>query len=181
LIIRKPKLIEKWKEIGLKAVLVGFESFNDEDLKKLNKKNTVNKNTEAARILKANNVDIIGYFMVDPSYTEEDFNKLIEYVHYLDIDQPIFMILTPFPGTQLYEELKNQIITENYEYFDGMHSLIPTAIPGPKFYKCYMRLFSKAYPKLKLILRILKGKISFSPHQAFSQMRYLKQLGPVDS
>ena len=54
LIIKKPDLIEKWREIGLRAVLVGFESFKDEDLKKLNKRSTVSKNTEAARILKAN-------------------------------------------------------------------------------------------------------------------------------
>jgi radical SAM superfamily enzyme YgiQ (UPF0313 family) len=181
LIIRKPYLIEKWQEIGLKAVLVGFESFRDEDLKKINKKNTVSKNTEAAQILKANGVGVIGYFMVDPSYTEEDFSSLIEYVHYLDIDQPIFSILTPFPGTGLYEEVKDQIITNNYEHFDCMHSVIPTAIPGSKFYEYYRRLYSKAYPKGKLIRKILRGKISFSPRQAFSQMKYLKQLQPVDS
>jgi methyltransferase len=181
LIVRSPHLIEKWREIGLKAILVGFESFNDEDLKKLNKRSTVSKNTEAAQIMKANDVDIIGYFMVDPSYTEEDFKRLIEYVHYLDIDQPIFSILTPFPGTKLYEEVKDQLITNNYEYFDGMHSVMRTAVPGPRFYECYRRLFSKAYPKGKLIRKILQGKISFSPRQAFSQMRYLKQLRSVDS
>jgi radical SAM superfamily enzyme YgiQ (UPF0313 family) len=141
----------------------------------------VSKNTEAARILKANNVDIIGYFMVHPSYSDEDFQRLVEYVYYLDIDQPIFSILTPFPGTQLYEEVKDQIITNNYEYFDGMHSLIPTTIPGPKFYECYIRLFSKAYPKVKLIRKMLKGKISFSIPQAFAQMKYLKELRPVES
>ena len=181
LIIRRPDLIGKWREIGLRAVLVGFESFKDEDLKKLNKKNTVSKNTEAAGILKANSVDVIGYFMVDPSYTEEDFSRLIEYVHFLDIDQPIFVILTPFPGTNFYEEVKDQLLTDNYEDFDCMHSVIPTAIPGPRFYECYRNLFSKAYPKGKLIRKILQGKISFSPRQAFSQMRYLNQLRPVGS
>jgi radical SAM superfamily enzyme YgiQ (UPF0313 family) len=181
LIIKEPKLIEKWREIGLRAILMGFESFKDEDLKKLNKKTTVDKNTQAARILKANNVDIIGYFMVDPTYSEEDFRRLIEYVHYLDIDQPLFSILTPFPGTKLYEQMRDQFITDNYEYFDGMHSVIPTIIPGHRFYDSYRRLFSKAYPKGKLIRKILQGKISFSPRQAFSQMKYLKQLRPVDS
>jgi hopanoid C-3 methylase len=181
LIIKTPNLIEKWQEIGLKAVLVGFESFRDEDLKKLNKRSTVSKNTEAARILKSNGVDIIGYFMIDPSYTEEDFSRLTEYIHYLDIDQPIFSILTPFPGAKLYEQVREQIITDNYEYFDGMHSLTPTAISGPKFYECYRKLYSKAYPKGKLIKKIIQGKLTFSIHQAFAQMRYLKRLRPVDS
>lgn len=174
-------MIDRWREIGLKAVLVGFESFKDDDLKKLNKRCTVDKNTQAAQILKANGVGIIGYFMVDPSYMEEDFERLIEYVHYLDIDQPIFSILTPFPGTKLYEQVKDQLITDNYEFFDAMHSVMPTAIPGPKFYECYRRLYSKAYPKGKLIRRILQGKISFSLVQAFYQKKYLKQLRPLDS
>jgi radical SAM superfamily enzyme YgiQ (UPF0313 family) len=180
LIIRRPHLIERWREIGLKAVLVGFESFRDDDLAKLNKRCTVDKNTQAAQMLKASGVGIIGYFMVDPLYTEEDFGKLIEYVHYLDIDQPIFGILTPFPGTKLYEQLKDQLITDNYEYFDGMHSVVTTAIPGPNFYQCYRKLYSKAYPKGKLIRKILQGKLSFSLRQAFYQKKYLKQLQAVD-
>jgi radical SAM superfamily enzyme YgiQ (UPF0313 family) len=181
LITKKPHLIEKWREIGLAATLVGFESFRDDDLKKLNKRCTVSKNTEAAQILKANDVGIIGYFMVDPLYTEEDFSKLIEYVRSLDIDQPIFSILSPFPGTQLYEQVKDQLITDNYEYFDGMHSVISTGIPGLKFYECYKELFSKAYPKDKLIRKMLRGKISFSLVQAFYQKKYLNQIRPVDS
>jgi len=180
LIVGRPYLIEKWREIGLTAVLIGFESYRDEDLRKLNKRNTVSKNNEAARILKANGVDIIGYFMVDPSYNEEDFNRLIEYIHDLDIDQPIFSIVTPFPGTKLYEQLKDQLITDNYEYFDGMHSLIPTVLPGPMFYDYYKKLYARAYPKGKLIRKIVQGKIGFSISQGFSQMKYLKQLGPVN-
>lgn len=180
LIIKKPELIEKWRGIGLKAVLVGFESFRDEDLIKLNKKSTVDKNNQAAKILKSNDIGVIGYFMVDPSYTEEDFRRLIEYIHHLDIDQPIFAILTPFPGTKFYEEVKEQLITNNYEHFDCMHSVISTKIPGFKFYENYRNLYSKAYPKSKLIRKILQGKISFSPLQAIAQMRYLKQLSPVN-
>jgi radical SAM superfamily enzyme YgiQ (UPF0313 family) len=180
LIVGRPHLIEKWREIGLTAVLIGFESYKDEDLRKLNKRNTVSKNNDAAKILKASGVNIIGYFMVDPSYNEEDFNRLIEYVYDLDIDQPIFSIVTPFPGTKLYEQLKDQLITENYEYFDGMHSVIPTALPGPMFYDYYKRLYARAYPKSKLIRKIVQGKISFSISQGFSQMKYLKQLGPVN-
>jgi radical SAM superfamily enzyme YgiQ (UPF0313 family) len=180
LIVGRPYLIEKWREIGLTAVLIGFESYKDEDLRKLNKRNTVGKNNDAAKILKANGVDIIGYFMVDPSYNEEDFDRLIEYIYDLDIDQPIFSIVTPFPGTKLYEQLKDQLITDNYDYFDGMHSLIPTLLPGPMFYDYYKKLYARAYPKGKLIRKIVQGKISFSIRQGFSQMKYLKQLGPVN-
>lgn len=176
LIIQKPVLISKWKDLGLKAVLIGFESFKNEDLQKWEKRNTVANNVNAARILKDFGVEIIGYFLVDPAFTENDFNQLLEHVQELEVDQPIFSILTPFPGTQLFDELKDQIITRNYAFYDGMHALIPTKLPQRKFYKLYADLFRKSYPKSKLIKKILKGEISFSLSQAITQARYLRRL-----
>jgi hypothetical protein len=58
--------------------------------------------------------------------------------------------------------------------------LIPTVLPGPMFYDYYKKLYARAYPKGKLIRKIVQGKISFSISQGFSQMKYLKQLGPVN-
>ena len=92
LIIKRPDIITKWKGLGLKAVLIGFESFKDEDLNNWNKCNTVAQNVKATEILKDNGVEIVGYFMVDPAYTEDDFKRLLEHVKGLDIDQPTFSL-----------------------------------------------------------------------------------------
>ncbi|NIQ39029.1 MAG: radical SAM protein [Proteobacteria bacterium] len=180
LVIRRPDLVERWRTIGLRAVLIGFESFRDEDLLTLNKKNTVAKNIEASRILKENDIDIIGYFLIDPSYTEEDFRSLIDHVRRLDIEQPIFSVLTPFPGTQLFDEVKERIITRNYQYFDGMHAVVPSALPAEEFYRSYKELYRECYPKGKLIKKFLQGKIRFTLPQALAQKRYLKNLGPAE-
>jgi radical SAM superfamily enzyme YgiQ (UPF0313 family) len=176
LVTQKPDLISQWKDLGLKAVLIGFESFKDEDLKKWDKRNTVANNIKAAKILKDSGVEVIGYFLVDPAFTEEDFKQLLGHVQELEVDQPIFSILTPFPGTQLFDEVKDRIITRNYEFYDGMHALTPTKLDQKKFYKLYADLFRKSYPKSKLIKKILKGEISFSLSQAITQTRYLRRL-----
>ncbi len=181
LVLRRPDLVEKSKAIGLSVVLIGFESFKDEDLQKLNKKNTVSKNIQASKILKEHQIDIIGYFLIDPSYTREDFLRLIDHIKELDIDQPIFSILTPFPGTQLYEEVKDKIITSNYEYFDAMHAIVPTVLPLKEFYGLYKELYRKSYPIGKLIKKLLQGKIGFTIPQALAQKRYLKRLGQVEA
>ena len=180
LIINRPDLIAKWKDLGLKAVLIGFESFKDEDLNNWNKRNTVAKNVQATAILKDYGVEIVGYFMVDPAYTEDDFQRLLAHVQELEIDQPIFSILTPFPGTQLYDDVKDKILTRNYELYDGMHALTPTNLPVKKFYKLYADLFRKSYPKRKLFKKLLNGKISFSLTQAIAQTRYLRRLADLD-
>jgi radical SAM superfamily enzyme YgiQ (UPF0313 family) len=180
LIINRPDLIAKWKDLGLKAVLIGFESFKDEDLNNWNKRNTVEKNIRATEILKDYGVEIVGYFMVDPAYTEDDFQRLLAHVQELEIDQPIFSILTPFPGTQLYDDVKDKILTRNYEFYDGMHALMPTNLPIKKFYRLYADLFRKSYPKSKLLKDLLKGKIGFSLTQAIAQTRYLQRLADLD-
>jgi len=177
LIVSKPEIIGMWKDIGLKAVLIGYESFRDEDLKNWNKRNSVANNIKATEILKDYGVDIVGYFMVDPSYTEEDFQRLVEHVKELEVDQPIFSILTPFPGTQLYNEVEDKIVTDNYLYFDAMHALLPTKLARHRFYDLYRGLFRKTYSKKKLIKQLIKGKMGISFSQAFAQQRYLSNLG----
>jgi radical SAM superfamily enzyme YgiQ (UPF0313 family) len=181
LIIQRPDLIGKWKELGLKAVLIGYESFRDDDLKKWHKRNTVANNIKATKVLKEFGVEIVGYFLVDPAFSEKDFQQLSEHVQKLEIDQPIFSILTPFPGTQLFDEVKDKILTRNYTYYDGMHALVPTELDPKKFYKLYADLFRKSYPKTKLIKKIVKGEISFSLSQALTQTRYLRQLTDVSA
>ncbi len=179
LIIQKPGIIGKWKDLGLKAVLIGFESFRDEDLKKWNKRNTVANNVKAAKILKDIGVEIVGYFLIDPTFTENDFQRLAEHVRELEVDQPIFSVLTPFPGTNLFDEVKDKLLTRNYTFYDGMHALTPTKLNHKKFYKLYADVFRKSYPKSKLIKKILKGGVGVSLNQAITQTRYLSRLADV--
>ena len=177
LIVSKPEIIGRWRGLGLKSVLIGYESFRDEDLKNWNKRNSVAKNVKATKILKDNGVEIVGYFMVDPSYTEEDFQRLVDHVKELEIDQPIFSILTPFPGTQLHKEVEDQIIADNYLYFDGSHALLSTKVPRDRFYDLYRDLFRTTYSKRKLIKQLLKGKKGFSISQVLAHKKFFDNLG----
>jgi len=79
-IVRHPDLVEKWAEIGLKKIFMGLESINDDELRQLNKKCTVEKNNRAIDILHANNVDPLGAFVIQPYYTKKDFDDLLKYL-----------------------------------------------------------------------------------------------------
>ena len=114
-VVKNPDLIEKWKEIGLKMVVFGLEAIKDEGLKKLNKKNTVETNNEAIRILHNNDINVIGQLIISPESTKEDFKELEEYVERMNLRHPIFSVLTPLPETDLYYQKKDQLLTENYE------------------------------------------------------------------
>lgn len=148
-IVKKPDLVEKWAEIGMKSVIIGFESFRDEELVSINKHCSVNQNNEAINILIKNNVTVSGHFIVNPNYSEEDFKALGDYVEEMKIDEPVFCILTPLPGTVLYEEKKNILTTNNYELFDLIHAVLPTRLSINDFYRQYAELYKRFYVRNK--------------------------------
>jgi len=144
-VVKHPEIIEKWREIGLELILIGFESFRDEELWAHRKQNTVQNNEEAICILHANGVEIAAYFLIDPNYTVSDFLALGDYVERLNLTHPVFTILTPFPGTELFQKRYNELTDWNYELFDFFHSLLPTKLPIKIFHKCLANLYRRCY------------------------------------
>ena len=143
-IYKHPECVEEWAKIGLDVVMIGFDSYKDEELKELRKGADTTINEEVVRICHANNVKIKGNFIVHPGYEREDFDRLAQYVRKLGITFPGFTILTPHPGTPLYEELKDKVTSTNYNLFDGFHALLPTRLPLKEFYREVSRIIPLA-------------------------------------
>ncbi len=116
-ILEKEHIFERFSRDGLKAVIVGYESFDDTQLKKWNKAATVDENYEATQILRRNNIAVWGSFILHPDFTKEDFKKLIKYNKRLSPELLTFSPLVPHPLTPLYKEYKDRLIydVEDYE------------------------------------------------------------------
>ena len=145
-IARNPELLEQWQEIGLQRVFVGLEFFRDQDLAYIKKGSTIGDNEKAVRILQALDIEIYASLIVRPEYTQEDFATLRQYCRDLGLTFATFAVLTPLPGTDLYREVESQLITHNYDYFDFIHTLLPTELPLKEFYREYAQLFTSAIP-----------------------------------
>lgn len=143
-ISNNPGLIEKWKSIGLERIFIGLEFFRNSDLKYINKKSTLDNNAKAVKVIQ--NLDISAYasFIVRPEYTENDFNEYCKYIRGLNLDYIGLTILTPFPGTDYYEEVKEKLLTKNYNYYDLIHTILPTRLPIKRFYQQYRKLMTKS-------------------------------------
>jgi len=164
---RQPDIVEKWAEIGLKKVFLGLESFRDEELESLNKRCSVENNNRAIEILHQNKVDPLGAFVIQPYYRKADFDALLEYMDKLRIYYHEFTILTPFPGTDFYNKVVDQLTSKDNRLFDLAHSLLPTDLPADEFYKLYSRLYRKAHSPL----RALRIKPTVSPFSGFGFLR----------
>ncbi|MBI4300986.1 MAG: cobalamin B12-binding domain-containing protein [Chloroflexi bacterium] len=162
-IAKRPDIIKKWAELGLMSVLIGLEKFREEELASVNKRNTIKTNERAIQIMKENNIDIWGAFIVDPQWTEADFDAMIDYVRSRGISFPSFTILTPLPGTHFFREKFCDLVTMNYELFDLLHSVLPTKLPLDEFYANMARLYASTtlgFRELKQ--RVREGQIPFS-------------------
>jgi hypothetical protein len=54
---------------------------------------------------------------------------------------PLFTILTPLPGTQLYRAYKDQLLTTDHRLFDLLHAVLPTRLPREEFYREFARSY----------------------------------------
>jgi radical SAM superfamily enzyme YgiQ (UPF0313 family) len=140
-IVRHPELVKKWVETGLYAVLLGLEGGCDRTLQNVNKSCSVATNDRAIRILQDHGVIIWGAFIVDPDWTEDDFKRLRDYVSRREITHTQFTVLTPLPGTQLYQDRYDELLTDDHSCFDTLHAVLPTRLPREKFYQSFAALY----------------------------------------
>ena len=85
-----------WKSIGMDLVLIGMEMASDKELDQVNKRNTIKNNEEAVKFLKSIGTETISYFLIDPAFNDDDFDRLTAYVLEQGLTHPIYFILTPF-------------------------------------------------------------------------------------
>ncbi|HEX2988374.1 MAG TPA: radical SAM protein [Chloroflexota bacterium] len=159
--VRDPEGIAMAAKAGLSTVLMGLEAYREEELGHFNKGKdaSVAVNDRAIDIMHDNGIDIWGAFLIDPSWEERDFEGLIEYVKRKRIQFLQFTILTPLPGTQLYEE-KKHLIKAGWDQFDFFHSVLPTKLPPERFYEQMANLYREtvmSFSQMKEMIR--QGRI----------------------
>jgi len=151
-IVRHPEVIASWRKVGLDGVFIGFEKPNQNGLDMLNKHNSVENNEQALEVLRQQGIEPNTSFIVSPDDDHNDFATLRSYMRHLKLRVPLFAILTPLPGTALFDEVKERLTANDYRLFDLLHAVLPTRLPLAEFYQEFANLYREAYPLWKLNL-----------------------------
>ncbi len=144
IICKFPELIEAWKGCGDMTIFLGLEKIDDAGLASVNKKNNAENNERALDILKDLGVGYTPNFIVDPSWDRQQFDDLKRWVDKTGAYNSGFSVLTPLPGTDLWDEVKADVNTEDWELFDITHAVLPTKLPIKEFYAEYAGLWKHA-------------------------------------
>ncbi len=100
-----PPLLEKMKASGCVGFTIAVESSNDTTLLRVKKPNYIRLAPPIVKKAKELDIEVRGFFMIGfPGETEPEVMRTVEYARNLDLAVSAFALVTPLPGTQLYNE-----------------------------------------------------------------------------
>jgi radical SAM superfamily enzyme YgiQ (UPF0313 family) len=158
------ELVRLSREAGCISWLIGFESISQQTIDSIGKKtNKIEEYSLTVKNIHNNGMAVIGDFMFGfDNDTPDVFNKTLKMIKKLQIDIADFCILTPFPGTPIYQKLEkeNRILTKDWSkytlknvVFNPKNMTPDELLLGTR--KMYYEFYSKLYTG-KRIARSLK-------------------------
>lgn len=153
------KLLEKLKKSGLTTLYYGVESGSQRILDLMKKGITLKQAEDAVKSAKNAGLEVLTSFILGfPGETREEMDKTIDFSIKLNADYSQYSILTPFPGTPIYRELKKKklIDTENWNKYTVLKSVIK-------------------YEELGLSKKLVQRKLTQAYLKFYSRPKYLLQ------
>ena len=165
-------LMERLRDVGLQAVIVGIESIREKDLSGYNKKTTRVMNEEAIQILRELGIELYATMIIPLDFSKEDFRELTGWLKQMKVTFVNLQPLTPLPGTAIFHEYRDRLLydTSDHHVFDMAHVVLrPERMSVRMFYVrlllSYYRVVIRPVNILRLVrryglwanLRMLKG------------------------
>lgn len=120
------ELLGLMKRAGCRLIHFGVEAASDEILRNVDKEITVKEIEEGMAKVHAAGIESACFFLFGfPESTREDIENIVRFAKKLNITYALFHVVAPYPGTQLYEQVKND---PNARFSDD--ALFPEAVEG---------------------------------------------------
>lgn len=143
-VVAHPDLFQRWGQIGLEMVMTGLEALDDATLGDLNKRTLAETNEAALEVLRRAGIGVSAGFVLLPDSSERDFRRIDDYVRaHPNILLAEMTPLTPLPGTGLYAEYEDRLLSANREVYDLAHFLVPTQLPPAQLYALLRKYYGR--------------------------------------
>ncbi|MBZ2166728.1 B12-binding domain-containing radical SAM protein [Methanobacterium spitsbergense] len=144
-IIKNAKILPKLRKAGNYWIMAGLERHDDNTLNKYQKGIKPSNSKLSMDLLKENGIfSQATMIMGDRKDSHSSMQDFREYVNYVDPDLAVFMVLTPFPGTDLYKTARENgwLQEDNWANYDMIHAVMPTehltiSEVQEELFKCY--------------------------------------------
>jgi radical SAM superfamily enzyme YgiQ (UPF0313 family) len=160
-LFRDPELMDLYARAGGRYVFIGFESTSPETLEKVHKGwNRPEHYAEGVRQLHRRGIAVLGSFIFGLDGDDITvFKRTVDFVNQAKIDATLYTILTPFPGTRLFERMKadGRIHDFDWSHYDACHSVIhPTGMTSAELEEGWRWANRETYTWRNIIRRVLR-------------------------
>ena len=150
---------------GLRHVVVGFETGNEQILKNIKKGVTKAQAIEFTRNCKKLGLSVHGAFVMGlPGETRESIRETIEFARCLDINSIQASLASPYPGTEFYELCKKEgwISSESFIDETGHQTCVINYphLSSKEIFDAVEEFYNKFYFRPKYIFRSIVKMIS---------------------
>jgi len=152
---------EKMKQAGCVRMFFGIESGNDSILKIMNKQVTTKQAYIATQLCKKKGIKAGAFFILGyPGENDKTILDTVKFASSLPLDYLSFTLPYPIPGTPLFERLRGELVSEEWEE--------PKNIQMIK----HKLLFDSQVSELKLKFAVIKGMIQFYTRKYMGEQGY---------
>lgn len=153
------ELLAAARDAGCAGMLLGFESFSSGSLAGVNKRiNDPGRYREAVERIHRHGINVNGCFVLGfDSDTAESLSSLPRQVEDLGIDLARFAILTPYPGTRLYQKLESEgrILTRQWHRYTQNQAVFrPKHLSADALEQVYQEVWRETYRIPRILRRV---------------------------
>ena len=169
---RDPELLDLAARSGCKWLFMGFETTSVENLRSLGKAklNRAPDYGQSISTIHSSGIKILGSFMFGlDNDGPEVFASTLDFCSKNHLECANFYILTPLPGTKLFDEMKAHDLIEHFDWarYDANHVVIKPAHMSPKeLTEGYIRTYRAFYSMRSIAKRAFATKYD-KIHTAF--------------
>jgi anaerobic magnesium-protoporphyrin IX monomethyl ester cyclase len=147
-IVKHPDVVAKMFAANMRVVFIGIEAASQSSLDKMKKKTKLDDIYKACRILEEKGIMIwAGHIIGNLDDKYEDVTALIQLSKSLPIDIAQYTVITPYPGTELYETAKEKNLIDEFDFTE--------------YCECEPPMHTPHLSRMELLELVIKGYLEF--------------------
>lgn len=167
------ELLDIMRKSGCQSLFIGFESINSESVQNVHKvQNSTKEYEKAIKEIHKRGIMINGSFVFGlDGDTPETFDATIKWIIRNRIETVTSHILTPYPGTALYERMlkANRITSHNLSLYNTAHVVFkPIGMTAEELYDGYLHVYKEVYSLKNIFKRMPNTKSQLIPYLLFN-------------
>ncbi len=154
---KDPELLDLMRDSGCRSLFIGFESISPASIGSVHKtQNRIGEYEEAVRAIHSRGMMINGSFVFGlDGDTPGTFRATLDWIVKMRIETVTSHILTPYPGTVLYDRMRKEgrLLTDELSLYNTANVVFrPKGMTPEELYRGYLWIYRQVY-SLKNIIR----------------------------